>query len=367
MKETKTMTEEQGMEMAAERLQNLVPANMPQGMNKSTDLVRQAMNRYVDDGRITAEQLEVFVRLFQLGKSRGYNFDDTGKLVDYSGATMSRLFSGQYDGNLEKVVSQVEAHLQVEAEREKMRNFRFIENSIWKQVSSICELACKCNMPVRIVGPSQIGKTFCLKEYMRRSKLQTCYVRVPAAPTFKLYVNEFCDAVGVPASLRVEEARMRVRRALGRNTLLIVDELHELAISSGKRTVMSCMEWLREIYDFSKCGLVMCGTSSMEDDLINDPKLKGWLGQMSKRCIRVLDLPRRIPEDDIDLAAEAYGITGSKGCVENLLATIDMNRLTACLAVTARWCNGENKRREKHPKNWESFRSVYKSTFGTEV
>lgn len=203
------MTEEQAMADAAEKLSNLIPAQLPQGMNKSTDLVRQAMNRYVDDGRITAEQLEVFVRLFQLGKSRGYNFDDTGRLVDYSGATMSRLFSGQYDGNLEKVVAQVEAHLQVEAEREKMRNDLFIENSIWKKVESLCKLAQNRNAPVRLVGPSQIGKTFCLMEFKRRSKLQVCYVRVPAAPTFKLFADALCDAVGVPTSLRLEEARIR--------------------------------------------------------------------------------------------------------------------------------------------------------------
>ena len=356
------MTEEKAMAAAAERLENLIPAQLPQGMNKSTDLVRQAMNRYVDDGRITAEQLEVFVRLFQLGKGRGYNFDDTGKLVDYSGATMSRLFSGQYDGNLEKVVAQVEAHLQVEAEREKMRNDRFIENSIWKKVESLCTLAQNRNAPVRLVGPSQIGKTFCLMEFKRRSKLQVCYVRVPAAPTFKLFADALCDAVGVPTSLRVEDARLRVKKAIGPNTLLIIDELHELAISAGKGTAMKCMEWLREIYDKSKCGMVLCGTRTMEDDLINDPKIKGWLAQMNKRCIRVLNLPNRIPDSDIDLAAKAYGITGSKACVENLLATIDMNRLTTCLAVTVRWCNTN-----KHQKTWEIFRKIYKKTFGTEV
>ena len=362
----KTMTEEKTMEDAAEKLSNLVPANLPQGMNKSTDLVRQAMNRYVDDGRITAEQLETFVRLFQLGKSRGYNFDETGKIVDYSGATMSRLFSGQYDGNLEKVVAQVEAHLQLEAEREKMRNDRFIENSIWKKVEYLCTLAQKRNAPVRLVGPSQIGKTFCLMEFKRRSKLQVCYVRVPAAPTFKLFADELCEAVGVPKSLRIEEARPRVRKAISNNTLVIVDELHELVMSAGKSTAMKCMEWLRELHDVSKCGLVMCGTSSMEDDLINDPKMRGWLVQMDQRCIRIQKLPNRIPDADIDMAAEVYGIKGPKACCENLLATIRMNRLTTCLALTARWCNGDNPRKQKHPLTWESFRQIYKATFGGE-
>ena len=40
-----------------------------------------------------------------------------------------------------------------------------------------------------------------------------------------------------------------------------------------------------------------------------------------------------------------------------------MNRLTSCLALTASWCAGNNKSRQKHPLNWESFRAVYRSQF----
>ena len=350
------------MVIVPENFSDMVSAKPSQGMNRSADQVRAAMRVYVDAGRIDDEGLETFMRLFILGKQRGYDFDHTGKLVNYSGSTLSRLFAGKYDGNLQQVAEQFSSHLEMEAEREKMRNDLFIENSIWRDVSEICELAQKRNSPVRLVGPSQIGKTFCLKEFQRRSKMQVCYCRVPAAPTFKLLADEICDAVGVPTSLRVEDARLRVKKAIGPNTLLIIDELHELAISAGKGTAMKCMEWLREIYDKSKCGMVLCGTRTMEDDLINDPKIKGWLAQMNKRCIRVLNLPNRIPDDDIDLAAKAYGITGSKACVENLLKSIDMNRLTTCLAVTVRWCNTN-----KHQKTWEVFRKIYKKTFGTEV
>jgi hypothetical protein len=67
--------------------------------------------------------------------------------------------------------------------------------------------------------------------------------------------------------------------------------------------------------------------------------------------------------EDIMLAAEAYGLSGSAACVESLLSTIRMNRLTSCLALTASWCAGNNKSKQKHPLNWESFRAVYRSQF----
>lgn len=342
---------------------DLAAARPDQGMNRSADQVRQSCRPYVDAGRIPPEGLESIVRLFNLGKSRGYSFDQTGALVEYSGATMSRLFGGKYEGALDKVVRQIDNFLELEAERDKMRSDRFIENSIWRRVSGLCDFALMRNTVVRLTGPTQMGKTTCFEEYMRRSQRQVCYVRIPAAPTLKLCVAAVAEAVGVNPSLRYEDARTRVARAISRNTLLIVDELHELAMSAGKGTAMKVVEWIREVADASKCGLVLCGTSSLEDDLINDPRLKGWLAQLDQRCQKVVRLPNRLPMEDIRLAAAAYGIYGPADCVEALLQTIRMNRLVSCLALTASWCAGNNRARERHPLNWESFRAVYRSQF----
>lgn len=350
-----------------ERVSDLMPATPSQGMNRSADQVRATCRAYVDAGRITDEGLESIIKLFNLGKQRGYSFDQTGALVEYSGATLSRLFAGKYEGALDKVVSQINSYLELEAERAKMKSDRFIENSIWTKVNSLCNFAITRNAIVRLVGPSQIGKTHCLKEYMRRSNKQVCYARIPAAPTMKLAVAAFADAVGVGSSLRVDEARQRVAKAVGRNTLLIIDELHELVMSGGKGTAMKVVEWIREIWDNSNCGMVLCGTRSLEDDLINDARMKGWLVQIDQRCQRVMNLPTRIPREDIELAARAYSIGGSTACVENILSNIRMNRLTSCLALTASWCAGNNKSKEKHPLNWESFRAVYRKQFDEEV
>ena len=342
---------------------DLCGANPPQAMNRSADQVRQSCRPYVDAGRVSDEGLESIIRLFNHGKARNYSFDQTGALIDYSGATMSRLFAGKYEGAVDKVVEKIDAYLELEAERAKMRSDRFIENSIWTRVNNLCNFAITRNAIVRLVGPSQIGKTYCLKEYQRRSNKQVCYVRIPAAPTMKLAVAAFASAVGVNSSLRVDDARQRVARAVSKNTLLIIDELHELVMSAGKGTAMKVVEWIREIWDNSSCGMVLCGTRSLEDDLINDARMKNWLVQIDHRCQRVVNLPSRLPMEDVLIAAEAYGITGPTGCVTSLLQTIRMNRLVSCLALTASWCAGNNKKHEKHPLNWESFRAVYRSQF----
>lgn len=349
--------------MIPETVTDLFPATPSQGMNRSADQVRQTCRVYVDSGRISDDGLESIIRLFNHGKARGYSFDQTGALVDYSGATLSRLFAGKYEGALDKVVKQIDSYLELERERERMRSDRFIENSIWKRVENLCNFALLRNTPVMLIGPTQIGKSWCLQEYMRRSNRQVCYIRIPAAPTMKLVVAAFAEAVGVTSSIREDDARLRVAKAVGRNTLLIVDELHELVMSGGKSTAMKVIEWIREIGDRAKCGILLCGTKSLKDDLINDPRLKGWLTQMVCRCQRIVTLPNRLSMNDIECAAKEYGISGSTACVEGILSNIMMNHLTSCLALTASWCNGNNPSKEKHPKNWESFRAVYKAQF----
>lgn len=346
-----------------ESFADLTPATPTQGMNRSADQVRAAMRIYAQDGRVTEEGLESFVRLFTLGKERGLSFEQTGRLIDYSGSTLSRIFAGKYTGALEEVIAKIDGFLALEAEREKMMGDVFIETTTWHKVKSTCDLSIKRNAITRITGVSQIGKTHSLKEYKRQAKFQVCYIRIPAAPTFKLVVDAVCTAVGVNSSLRIEEARPRVANAIGKNTLLIIDELHELIMSAGKSTAMKVLEWFREIWDNSQCGMVLCGTSAMEDDLINDPRMKGWLGQLDHRCIRVAKLPDSLPMADILLAGETYGIQGDWRVCENILKGIRMNRLTTCLTMTVSWCNGNNKRKERHPKTWESFAKVYKATF----
>lgn len=346
---------------------NLTTAQPEQGMNRSADQVRQAMRAYVDDGRITDEQHESLVRLFVHGKQRDMSYPAVGKLIGYSGSTISRLFNGKYEGSLDEVVVKSEAFLEMDAERQRMKSDKFIETSTWTRINNVCNLAIQRSAITRIIGPSQIGKTHSLMEYKRRAKFHCAYLRIPAAPTLKLCVDAVCRAVGVTTSLRIEEARLRVARAVDENTLLMVDELHELIMSAGKSTAMKVLEWIREIWDNSHCGMCLCGTSSLEDDLINDPRMKGWLGQLDQRCIRVLRLPNAVPMDDIVLAGATYGIKGSTKTVENLLRNVRMNRLTTILAMTEKWCAGMNKSKQKHPLNWESFAQVYNATFEGEV
>lgn len=65
--------------MIPEAVTDLFPATPSQGMNRSADQVRLTCRVYVDSGRVSEEGLESIIRLFNLGKAKGYSFDQTGR------------------------------------------------------------------------------------------------------------------------------------------------------------------------------------------------------------------------------------------------------------------------------------------------
>lgn len=373
MNETREKPGEMTIDVVAdpvERFQNAMPlAPSATGVNRSTDQVSQAMQAYVDQGRITADDHAALVWFFHHCKvEKSYtSFDDFGKLIDYSGSTVSRLFAGKYVGDVGEAVKQVNNYRHLNAERKKMSGDIFVETSVWEKVRGVCDLSITHNAPVRIVGVSQIGKTHALMEYKRRAKCTVFYARVPAAPTFRNFQDMLAAAVGLPTSLRSEEMRIRIPRALNEQTLLVVDELHELALSAGRSTAMKCMEWLREVWDTSHCGLAVCGTRSMEDDLINGAGLRGWLDQFDQRCIRRLVLPNQLPTADIALTAGAYGFPAPRASEANILASMRMNRLCTCFKLASVLAKNRAKRGGSPRPTWDDFVAAYQHNFGKEA
>lgn len=356
--EVKEKSPEQIDAEAMTTIANLFPAKPEQGMNRSLDQVSRDVDAYVDSGVMSPEDKGLVEWLFLHGKQKGLSFDAVGKQIGYSAATVSRLFAGKYEGAVGDVVEAIRRFQHLASERAKMTSDTFVETSLWETVRAGCNQALICNAPVFISGPSQMGKTKSLLEYQRRAKSNVIYCYLPAAPSFKLFVEYVAEACGVNPSLRTDDLRRRVPGALNPQTLFIVDEAHKLALSSGKTTII-CMEWLREIFDRSQCGLVVCGTEAIDNELMSHAARRAWLNQFAQRAHRLIRLPKRIPDSDLALTAATYGFPPPDAHAANILATISMSHLCACLKMTA--TVAKNRGEEK---TWQLFAAVYDKNFG---
>lgn len=328
------------------------------GVSMSADAVSVALDKWVEDGTITAGDKGLVLWFFGYVKERGLSCADAAKLIAYNPATVSRLFRANYEGSVTNIIRAIRRLKHITDERGKMVQDTFIDTSIWRDIRATCDLALMRHAPVRIVGVSQIGKTCALKEYQRRSEFLVRYCRLPAAPGFRGVLEAVADSCYVTTRCTTEQLRRRVAKSLDENTLLIIDELHQLAISSGVHSAMKVMEWIRELYDESGCGLVVCGTRAMEDDLIKG-ELKSWLDQFDQRCIRVLELPTQVPDEDICAAAKAYRLPEPDDDTLIFLRTLRMNRL--CLMLR---CAAELAQRRQASISWDLAKSAYRTLFG---
>lgn len=321
----------------------------------SGDTLSVNLDRMADEGRITQGDKALIVWFHTECRGKAMSLDEMGALIGYTSTTVSRLFNGRYEGSVEQVVAAIRRYKHISDERGRMTRPDFIETTVWNEIRKTCDLALFNQMPGMVMGVPQIGKTYSLLEYQRRSEYTVRYVRMPAAPGFRSAMEAVADACRVTTRCTTEQLRRRVKKSLDNQTLLVIDELHQLAISTGRHSAMKIMEWLREVYDESRCGLIVCGTQSLDTDLIQG-ELRDWLEQFKERCIRRLVLPKAMPDGDIRLVAKTYGLPPPEGDVMAALRGIRMNRYAALLMLA-----GNVAKKRGQDLGWEHFMAAWKT------
>ncbi len=324
-------------------------------MGISADTIAANLDRLIEEGTITDTDKHLILWFFGECRNRSLSLADSGKLIGYSSSTISRLFAARYEGKYTEVINKIKAYKHLSDERGRLTRDEFIETSVWHTVRKVCDLALIHQIPGMITGVSQIGKSTCLEEYRNRSHYTVRYVRMPAAPGFRGAIDAIAHACNVTMRATTEQLRFRLARSLDSKSLLIVDELHQLAISSGKHAAMKIMEYIRELMDISHCGLVVCGTKSVSEDLI-DGELKGWLEQFKERIINKVELPNRISADDISLVATTYELPEPDNETLDLLRNIRMNRLIKTIMLARNLADNR-----KQQLDWSHFRQVYRT------
>ena len=269
-------------------------------------------------------------RFLEEAARRGLSDTKAAAALGMSATTVSRVRRGIYEGDLAAVADKAALALRLWQERGDGRR-AFVETSIAAKVFTACDFALSRQTPVILTGESQIGKTTALEEYARRSDAPVRLVRMPAAANLPLFLEELAEALGVAA--KPGERRRRILRALNDRTLLVVDEIHELVHTTGRDHTKRICEVIRELYDRTRCGLVLCGTELAETDLIHGPDA-GALAQIARRAIAVR-LGRRLPLQDALKVAGHYGLPAPTDAAREALRPLFLNHVALISAMAA--------------------------------
>lgn len=164
------------------------------------------------------------------------------------------------------------------AETESTLSSGFVETRTTRKIWAVCRAARLKRRVAFIFGPPQCGKTSALTEYSKvYNHGETQFIRMPTRGALTNFLDEMATRVQVPSQRRENEMRRRILDCFDESTLLIVDEAHQSLMGRGESGAMT-LEFIREIYDRRKCGVVICGTEVLEHQLRNNKILRQlWL------------------------------------------------------------------------------------------
>jgi DNA transposition AAA+ family ATPase len=254
-------------------------------------------------------------------------------------------------------------------ERATLRKVPFVETSVFKTIDKICEEALLSQTVAMIYGESQIGKTESLEEHRRRNNHgQTIYVRLPASAGVQLVMKEVAKACRVSPDSSFEHLRDRVHKAIDGTKLLIIDELHEVFECYQKKSIVRVLEVIREIFDRTKCGLVLCGTRVFRENLETGHYAQ-FLKQLRRRGVLEAQLPDVAPVPDLNAFAAAYGLpplkvvykekklVGQDAAADLVLAIAKEYGLGRYIKTLARGARRATKKTQRY--TWDHFLQAY--------
>lgn len=299
-------------------------AVIQRGISMAAHQVRAAIAQAVARGQLSEEDGEEVFWLYSYAQEYHLKEADlAAKMGSYDKNTLYQVFRGSYgvqkDGKYSSwanIIKAIRSFKAVELEEMKRKNIGIIETEVKKTVFQACTAALNDGMPAFIYGASQIGKTTALMEFQRlHNHGRTVYLRMGSGWTRARLVRElalrFGNGVKATKCWALEDA---IFGSLTRYNLLIIDEFHLAIETCTEASSKAIMEFIREVYDRTGCGLVMSATK------VGLAGLEGGRNQMlfdqlrRRGVVRVV-LPDSPPTRDINTIARSFELTLPTGDV----------------------------------------------------
>lgn len=341
-------------------------AVIARGVAMPAHQVRAAIAQAVARGQLSEEDGEEIFWLYSYAQEYHLNERDlAAKMGSYDRNTLYQVFRGMYgvykDGKASSwsgIVKAIKSFKAIELEEMKKKNIGIIETEVKQTVFRACQAALNDGMPAFIYGASQIGKTTALMEFQRLNNHgRTVYLRMGSGWTRPRLVRElalkFGNGVKATKCWALEDA---IFGSLTRYNLLIIDEFHLALETSSEASAKAIMEFIREVYDRTGCGLVLSGTK-VGIEGIEAGKNRLLFDQLRRRGVVKVVLPDAPPVRDINQIARTFELplpTGEdlkrvKALIQARGLGVFLKYLQKAYAVT---------RKTKSPLTWDAFAKV---------
>jgi DNA transposition AAA+ family ATPase len=266
---------------------------------------------------VSPEAKELLLWSFQwcIDSAHPLRLDEFAERVGYAANTLYKIYSGKYlhpDSRQRmdvpaKLVQSIRAFRRLEQSRVKLGRRKFVVTPTAKRVFLACDLARESQTPVFIHGASHIGKTEAFKVYCQENNHgRTRLIELDAVSGLHGLIRVTAGALGISPNANTADLTERIKRAVSRDMVLIFDEIHLLANTYRRGAFLACVEWIRRLYDFTDCGLVLSFTELGFEKTAKDRKRE--LEQVFRRGVHCVALGEQPTAKDVQMVLGAWGL-----------------------------------------------------------
>ncbi len=242
----------------------------------------------------------------------GWNRKQAGQQIDYSSNTLGQIFTGTHSAGKGNCTKKILAYKSLLDSRAGKKKLSYIETALSRRVWEVCDGALAYQRIGFIFSDSQIGKTEALIEYKNlHPELDVVYIRMPEGGGLEYFMREVLKEMKLGAGkLAVKQMRELVLDAITSKHLLLIDEAHQsFNLSSRSMSIkpVRVLEFIREIFDRTMCGVVFCGTNTLKNEF-ETGRFSKLLQQLWRRRLACLQLENKPTKADLHTFAQAYGL-----------------------------------------------------------
>lgn len=257
---------------------------------KVEDEARAWLVEHLDSTKITQAQL---------ARRLGYS---TSSIV-------SKFIKSKYDPDPGRLLAAIADYREQFEARQSFGGVEFVETVTTRRIVQACAHARATQSVAMIFGDGQVGKTTTLEHFVTEAATSKVRLyRMTTAPSLFSMLDTMLEQWGIDtASLDFNTLRRTVVGLFGPDSLLIVDEVSLVFNTAPRKDAIRCIEFLRELHDRSGCGLVLCSTNVLRDQVAEGAFAK-ILSQTSRRGTVKLSLKTKAPPADVRAIVAAYGL-----------------------------------------------------------
>lgn len=304
-----------------------------------------------------AHSKSVLFSLVDLIEERSWSQSEVAKKIkhgstqkDLSTTTLSQLLNGKYPGDHVAVCRSIERFTNQERARSLFAVSGFVETPLYQVLTDLADAAVITQRIACLHGGMLRGKTtnahYLTSRYDRASVV---FMTAPYADSYAGFVRRLARLRNIPLKGSLSDLREAILQSLDSSHLLLIDEFHQPAVTYSFSQARRVYEFIREINDLSRCGILLIGSTEGFAFLATEPEYERIAASMtsydvSKKSIGEKELAAVLKSFTLEPHPDRIQVLRQVAEDQTLAKVFDLLRLASGRAA-----------RRKQPFGWQHF------------